>query len=651
LVAQGIYGYQGGDYWSEVVQVTGLKSSYTWQVGQAFEEILEDLGLPLFYDMRSIKAHRYVSLILAHGGIPNYCLPDFFEKMLQPCVLRARYADMSVPELIDEWQWRVDRKSILVDIPIIRFLAYGSHVAQDFANRCREMAWACLDAGVTPDAEEVGLPERVVAAYRAWVAEQGAAQVQREAADRWRLRKPRVLIDPWGEGVFLDLPPQQVPATMIHTDVAWQVTVGEETYSVPVHVRRTGFDWKTEAESMPLGQPTGMYEVSLLVNDQAKRTWRYQGVDDQRRLLVFDLERSTVLSWQHSLPARCLGLLYPAELDLEFEGEAELLEELPRLPWGWAGFRAETWDLTRATRLALVRRNEDVLSAALRPDETAQRPHLVGGQLLSPGDPGVRAPVYVGPPPRVRVSLTGRRSLEEELGRWRLTVRNKWSAAPELRVTTTLADLSTELAVGEKTVDLPLSLPSLLGQAPCGNYVVQLRGPLGRDAKFTLRIVPHLVICGHEELYLPDARSGPRPATLLVETMPGDCLECQDEDEQCRVRTVERGEGGWEHEVEVAPDVTAVELTVVHPSPAGDPVRVPVPVSVRRLRWALVGEQAGPRRRAWTGRAIKRPIDALLQIQSPLLLVRLPLSEAEQVRVGLRLSDVDNVERQVTDLL
>jgi len=71
LVAQGIYGYRGGDYWGEVCQVTSLPPGNTWRWGRLFEDILADLDLPLFYDMRA-EAHRYVSLILAHGGVPNY---------------------------------------------------------------------------------------------------------------------------------------------------------------------------------------------------------------------------------------------------------------------------------------------------------------------------------------------------------------------------------------------------------------------------------------------------------------------------------------------------------------------------------------------------------------------------------------------------
>ncbi len=51
LVAQGVFGYQGGDYWSEVCQTTGLKPGYTHRWGHLFEEILESLRLPRFPDL------------------------------------------------------------------------------------------------------------------------------------------------------------------------------------------------------------------------------------------------------------------------------------------------------------------------------------------------------------------------------------------------------------------------------------------------------------------------------------------------------------------------------------------------------------------------------------------------------------------------
>lgn len=647
LVAQGIYGYRGGDYWSEVIQATNMKRAYAWQVGLALEDILEKMGLPLFYDMRQ-EAHRYVSLILAHGGIPNYCLPDFFKNVLQPSVLRAQYADMSAAELIDEWQWR-SSVQYFTDKPVIRFLVYGERVADDFVERCREMAWEYLDSGLVPDADQVGLPERVVQSYRQWITEQGAEQVQRETSDRWRLRKPTVLVDPWGEGVILDLPPQQVPATEIQTDAAWRVKAGDETHTVPVRVRRTGFDWKTTAESLPLRQPAEIYEVTLLADGEVKNTWRYQGIDDKHPLLIFDAERGTLLKLSYSLPARRLGLLLPAELDLDIEGDAEFSEEWPRLPWGWATFQGQTWDLSLATRLVLSENGREVLTAMLRPDEAKQRPSLEGGNVLSPEKPGVRAPVYAGPPPRVRIPLTGQRELDDELVRWRVTVQSKWAAIPGIQRTRTLADLRSQLSIGEKHVDLLLSHPSLLGETPFGNYLVRLRGPLGRGDEFTLRVVPHLVISGHEELYLPDMQSGHRPAMLVVETLAGDDLDCEGKGGECRVKATSRMGKRWEYQVNVDPDVIDVELALARRLPSGDTARVPVAVSIRRLRWALVSDLMEAHRRAWTGRIIRSPVDALLQAQSPCLLVELPTREESQVSLELRLLDIDGTELQATD--
>jgi hypothetical protein len=72
LVAQGIYGYRGGDYWSEVVETTNLKRASAWQVGQAFEAILEGAGLLLFYDMRQ-EAHRWECVDQCECGEETSC--------------------------------------------------------------------------------------------------------------------------------------------------------------------------------------------------------------------------------------------------------------------------------------------------------------------------------------------------------------------------------------------------------------------------------------------------------------------------------------------------------------------------------------------------------------------------------------------------
>ena len=74
LVGHGIYYYELGSFWGDI-PVKGLDQSY----GPAFLRALELLNLETFADMvAEDRALRYVAPILAHGGIPKRCLPEFF---------------------------------------------------------------------------------------------------------------------------------------------------------------------------------------------------------------------------------------------------------------------------------------------------------------------------------------------------------------------------------------------------------------------------------------------------------------------------------------------------------------------------------------------------------------------------------------------
>jgi DNA-directed RNA polymerase alpha subunit len=647
LTAQGIYGYDGrSGYWPGVGEVIdkSLNPNWTLEFGQLFEKVIETFDLPLFPDM---GGRRYVDLILAHGGIPDYSLPDFFEHLLQPAVTQFRYADMSAAELIEEWLWHPDRRT---DKPVLRFLEFGGKVAQDFVARCREMAWSYLDEGVVPEAEAIGLPERVVEAYRDWIVKQGTEATQHQTQERWRLRKPRLMVDPWGEGVVLDLPPQQVPTTEIQADVRWRVTADEETYApIYVPIRRLGFDLKTEADSIVLREPAKTYRVSLEVDGSVKRTWTYQGVDDEQHLLIFDPERFRLISWQHSLPAQRLGVLYPARFALEIDGKSKMLEELPRMPWGWADFRGAIYDLSRSTQLTLREDADTVLALPVRAEKTDRPPQLMSGDILSPEVPDVRAPVYVGSPPDLRIPLTGRRAADEELSRWQVTVRNKWAAAPQRDTSVRLAMLRSQIAIEEDAIDLPLSLPVLLGEAPFGNFDVRVRGPLGYDADLTLRIVPHLATQGHDSLYLPDPKNGPQPVTLSAEVPARDRIAYQERKGACTIQLTEEEGDRRQYAIEVGPEATEIELTVERSLPSGETARVPFSTTVRRLRWALLDDQTPTNRKGWTGETIKRSFEALLQSESAYLLVALPQSAGEEITPTLRLLDIDGNQLQVME--
>lgn len=658
LVAQGSFGYLAGDYWSQVCQVTGLNRAYTSRWGQLFEEVLEMLRLPLFPDL---GGRRYVDLILMHGGIPTYSLEDFFANMLRPAVTRDVYAGLSAEELIDEWLLRASGRYV-TDKPVLRFLQFGGQIAEDFVERCRELAREYLTGGLVPTPEETGLPRRVVESFHTWAVEENgldpAGHTDGEGSGL-RLRRPEIWLDPDGRSINLDLPPQQIPATYSQARLEWTVKAdGQPLAAIPVNLQRAGYDLRTTPESLLLNRPAALYEVTLWLDGEPCRTWRYQGPDDDRPWLVFEAGRGTLLRRNPSLPAQSLWLLYPADTTLRLDGPATKLAKCLPLPGGWAGFRGEAWDLSDANQVCLYRGEQAVFSVPVRADESGRRPHLVGGSPFLDSGQGPGTPLYMGAPPSVRIPLVGRTDLVQELSRWRLFLHNCWAASPERELSLPLADLLPLLQQHNGVVELPLNAPELLGDRPAGTYVIRLRGPLGRDAELPLRIVPHLYVTGHEKLYLPDPQTGPPEIRLLLETGADSQVECREESAPCRAECLEQHDGQRLYELTVSPESVEASFTLVYapPGPDQQAIRVPVRVPLRRVQWALIHDRdvADVQRPAWTGQAIRQPFDALEQAAAPTLLVNLPepslAQQPELARLRLRLVDLDDRELQSQEI-
>ncbi len=91
MVAQGAREYEAGSFWSAISKATGLSipPGQTRFWGQLFEDIVADLPVAQFPLM---GGPRYVELILAHGGIPVYCLADFFEHFIDPLIRQPENA-------------------------------------------------------------------------------------------------------------------------------------------------------------------------------------------------------------------------------------------------------------------------------------------------------------------------------------------------------------------------------------------------------------------------------------------------------------------------------------------------------------------------------------------------------------------------------
>ena len=114
-VGIGIYHYDQGEFWSELPGLNLQAERNKW--GQKFEGFLKDRNtLETFRSVKDEGSHRYVGPILAHGGIPQTCLPDFFS-------LITRYGDreQSGQDLIES----IKGKTLHEDKPVQRFIKYG----------------------------------------------------------------------------------------------------------------------------------------------------------------------------------------------------------------------------------------------------------------------------------------------------------------------------------------------------------------------------------------------------------------------------------------------------------------------------------------------------------------------------------------------
>ncbi len=630
LVAQGAHDEDATNgYWPDVDQALGLNLDSNWRsrLGQLFEEILEINNCPLFPEVTR-DGHRYLSLILLHGGLPNYTLGQYFTYLLKPILTDPLLSDLPDEELIDEMRDKMVHESRQWYQPIRRFLENGGLIAQDIVKRTRSMAQEFLEFEQVPNATEVGLPLRFVEAFQNWIDVEGSTLTENKRnqpnSSRMYLRRPIIWIDPYGEGVQLDLPPQQLPAMFGLSRVQWEIQSDEvASHTINAHLQRAGEGWRTYAESILLEHPATTYTVTLLIDDNKQRTWTFNGATIERPLWLFDYERYTLRRWNNVLPKTTVMLFYPADYQLAFEGQPHKLEEFNRLPWGWSGLRGEAWDISDVEELTLLKEDEPIFTVATQLDETLQRPQLRGGNLLVPSTTASYTPLYTGQPPTLRIPLVGRTTVTDELSRWRLVVRSEGLSEPMVNIRKSLSELRSCLTIEDQIVAVQLNQPDLLGNRPFGIYNIRLRGPLGRDAEMRLRIVPHLAFTGHEHVHLPDSKYGPQSISLLIKIERGIELKRDREAAPQEIRLIEDTSTTSNYELIIAPEMSETRVTLSKLLANGQSIRLPIYLPLRRLRWALAtdDEQSQTSSLQRTGQVMKHPVDALEQSESPLLFI------------------------------
>jgi len=140
LVWTGITGYREGNYWNAVHEATGLPDDPNLESkwGQTFLDFVKANDLTQF----GIEGgHKYVTPILAHGGIPDACLPEFFERIVLPMVQHDLYDPTDAEEVISELSFKRTNDAARVALQRkYRALRQQARLLRSSANRAKRAA-------------------------------------------------------------------------------------------------------------------------------------------------------------------------------------------------------------------------------------------------------------------------------------------------------------------------------------------------------------------------------------------------------------------------------------------------------------------------------------------------------------------------------
>lgn len=614
LVFQGVYGYSEGDFWTSVADATGIQnrqSLNTW--GRLFYLSLEHFGLPTFPNQ---SGHIYVTRILLHGGIPQAALPNFFEHFLEQPLAHPELATLAPEDLIEHLLVFTSAKYALIK-PVRRFLVNGGAIATDLVARSLEVANIHATTGVAPSAKEIGLPERIVEAYVRWV----HGRVISIRSPSLHLNRPKLQLDPYGDGVIAVLPSQILEDSSVSPMCCWTLHMDGTILQHPVRSFRRRSGWQSEEDWVVLNRPYSECRISFGDGRSIRQSWRYTGLASKSPLLLFDAETGSHKELRDQLSAGQYWLVYPSTYSLNVSG-GRLVEDAGSLPWDWFHYHVEHWDLASAKRIQLLETSGAAnevhsFSVPVEVDPAALRPWLEGGNIVS----GCRGnshtePVYSGELPTICIPVPPQRTADIELTRWQVIVTEETIGS---RRSLALGQDISGVVISDNHLRIDLVESGLLDRDPFGAFDVSLRGPLGKDTVFTVVVVPNLTIRGGERVRLTGDNNQPRPGILHASVAPW--LEIDSVDPETSVVQEQAGRFC----VTLAPGRATGTLQIRRTDTldGGQGAEVYIQVSAPMLQWALVDVPRPLGRDDWQTAPISRPKAWLDQVDSPQLIVSL----------------------------
>ncbi len=322
-----------------------------------------------------------------------------------------------------------------------------------------------------------------------------------------------------------------------------------------------------------------------------------------------------------------MWLLVPAHLEVQ-ANRGRLITEAHCLGGAWSGWKVEEWDLTGSQIVYLVDPESEQKCYRIPVQIDRIEPHLRGGKKLDQARDQEESPFFVGKPPYLWLPRLTDQPPEEEMAAWRIRCCGEGDVDPVPRETSLAALAAGGICQGEDE-GFCLPLTTMLGDRPAGVYTVTVQGPRRFRSELSFRIWPALIVRNLLPYYLPGP-NGPKPVHFSIQIPPEHRIAPATEGGSVRVTPKAPGQ----YLVEVEPDATVAKLVLGQTRPDGTEIRLPLELSVPRLRWSLRLDEASPE---WTMRPISLPVDKLLQSeQAELILAWEGIQTVPQAKLLLR---------------
>ncbi|WP_198961637.1 hypothetical protein [Pseudonocardia sp. MH-G8] len=451
--------YEHGTYWPRLLEMLGVEGhpGFQHEWGQAFLDNLHRLHLPTFDSGSEDAGSKFVGRILMHAGVPTFCLRDYYRLIRSG---RTRFPGLEPAEFVSWAASRASRNQLHnVDKPVARFLQYGGDFAVDVTDRIYDLLDALAAGG---DGTDVPLPERfrLVAQEMRDDGEIVHARSRTSRAGQGEIdQRPRLALDPFGQGLLLRLP---AVGEAPDGSAVWIVNLDETTRHIPTSLFLPEFGEPAPPTDVPIPAPVRTASVAMAGREDLTTTLPV--VDDADPLLAF-AEDGLLVQPGLPLPGRPTWLLFAGVPDdVRIVGNAPVLSESP-LPPGWAGWCLVLVDLDSVSSVAV---GDAGRSRSVRSKAAAR---VVADDPVHGVRSATRLPVFAARPTV---------HLPEQLG--------------DADWTVTLLDAVGEVLSQWHSADggSPDSVWQDLPRPTVGTFTVRVRGPWGRGTTRTLTVVEGL---------------------------------------------------------------------------------------------------------------------------------------------------------------